>query len=227
MKKLLIALILCFVIIFVNAQSGQQHWNHHYPGHPSSGIPETSTIILDAEHGEAFIVYIDGDIVNQTPQNHVMIPNVSHEIHDIYVVLKRPADKINMMSFIPQYQRENIMVAYDMPHRILSMTCLTSTIPINERWTICSQEDYETMLARLKKEPFDDGRMQLAKMFLSGGFFTCQQIKTMTETFSFNSGKVEFLKASYEKCVDPQNFYQCIDILPFSSDRKEVMDFIQ
>lgn len=228
MKKTLITLLISFAIFIAQAQSGHSHWNHINSGYPNPNIPTTSTIILNAEHGEAFVVYIDGDIVNQLPQSHVMIPNVTHELHDVYVVLKRPTDKIVMMSFFPQHQKEEIAVAYDMQQRILSMTCLTSVIPINERWETCSSEDFDRMLIRLKKESFDDDRMDLAKMFLSGPvYFTSQQIKEMAEVFSFSKGKVEFLKASYENCSDPHNFYICIDVLPFSSDKKEVMNYIR
>lgn len=218
MKQLSFILVL-FCCLAVNAQPNRNYGNRP-PQHRSTEM------VMKAHHGEQFVVYVDGDIINRTPQTYVTF-QLPAGMHDIYVVLKRPADKIVMMSFAPQEPREEFSIDYDMQRNILSMTCFTSAIPIADRWVTCSSEDFDGILARLKKASFDDDRMELAKMFLSGSvYFTSQQIKTMAETFSFSKGKVDFLKAAYGNCSDPHNFYQCVDVIPFSSDRKEVMDYI-
>ena len=228
MKKTRLTLFFCLLIIVGFAQPGHNPWGQPEPGQPNANHPVSSSIILNASHGETFIAYIDGDIVNRTPQSRVVIPNVTPAMHDVYVVLKRPADKICMMAFWPQQPREEIAVEYNMQRHSLEMTCLTSTVPFQEFLEICSPEDFSQMLARLKKESFDDHRMGYVKLFFKGPtLFTCQQIKAMGETFSFDKGKVEFLKKAYEKCSDPQNFYQCIDILSFSSSKEEILNFIQ
>lgn len=228
MKKTRLTLLFCLLIMVGFAQPGHNSWGHPTPAQPNANHPVSSSIVLSSRHGETFISYIDGDIVNRTPQSRVVIPNVTLEMHDIYVVLKRPADKICMMPILPQKPMEEIAVEYNMQRHLLEMTCLTATVPVQEFLEICSPEDFREMLARLKKESFDDSRMDYVKLFFKGPtLFTCQQIKAMGETFSFDKGKVEFLKKAYEKCSDPQNFYQCIDILTFSSYKKEILDYIQ
>lgn len=228
MKKTRLTLFFCLLIIVGFAQPGHNPWIPPTPVQPNVNHPVSSSIILSARHGESFIAYIDGDIVNQTPQSRVVIPNVTPEMHDIYVVLKHPADKICMMSFWPQLPREEIAVEYNRQRHFLETTCLTSAVPFQERLVSCSPEDFSQMLARLKKESFDDSKMNFVKLFFKGPtLFTCQQIKTMGETFSFDKGKVEFLKKAYEKCSDSQNFYQCIDILTFSSSKEEILNYIQ
>lgn len=228
MKKTLLTQFFCLLIIIGFAQPGHSSWGHPTPVQPNANQPVSSSIVLSASHGEAFIAYIDGDIVNRMPQSRVVIPNVTPEMHDIYVVLKRPADKICMMPILPQKPMEEIAVEYNMQRHSLEMTCLTSTVPFQEFLEICSPEDFSQMLARLKKESFDDNRMDYVKLFFKGPtLFTCQQIRAMGETFSFDKGKVEFLKKAYGKCSNPQNFYQCIDILSFSSSKEEILNFIQ
>ena len=37
---------------------------------------------------------------------------------------------------------------------------------------------------------------------------------------------MEFLKYAYNYCIDKPNYYQTVDILTFSSDKKKVMDYI-
>lgn len=219
MKHLSFILVL-FCCLAVDAQP-----NRYYGNRPPQY--RSTEMVMKAQHGEQFVIYVDGDIINRTPQTYVTF-QLPAGTHDIYVVLKRPTDKIVMMPFAPQKPREEFSIAYDIHRNILSMNCITSEIPIAEYWVTCSSEDFAGILTRLKKASLDDDRMELAKIFLSGSvFLTSQQIKTMTETFSFSKGKVEFLKAAYRNCSDPHNFYQCLDALPFSSDKKEILDYIQ
>lgn len=83
------------------------------------------------------------------------------------------------------------------------------------------------MYSLLKKESFDDNRLSLAKQMVSTHNMSALQIKHLAEIFTFNNGKVDFLKYAYAYCVDPQNYYECLDVLTFSSDKEEVLKFIQ
>ena len=52
--------------------------------------------MLNATNGEEFVVYVDGDIVNKKAMSSVLVHNLTSQPHDIFVVLKRPVDKITV-----------------------------------------------------------------------------------------------------------------------------------
>lgn len=245
MKKLLSLFLICMMASFVMAQpgSGRPHPNTpNSPGVPPQQPPHVAmqhSVVLMAAHDEEFQVYVDGNIVNKQPQNSVVVRNLSPQPHDIYVVLKRPADKITMIQIKPVAKVDNYQVAYDFRDNMLKVFPMRPQpgqpdqahqpqhTPQPVAPPVCSPEEAEHMYSLLKKESFDDNRLSLAKQMVSTHNMSALQIKHLAESFTFNNGKVDFLKYAYAYCVDPQNYYECLDVLTFSSDKEEVLKFIQ
>lgn len=70
-------------------------------------------VTFESRHGEAFSVYIDGNLVNRMPQGRVLVNNISRQVHEVVVVLRRPADKAAVMRFIPGEVNAVVNVDYD------------------------------------------------------------------------------------------------------------------
>ena len=82
------------------------------------------------------------------------------------------------------------------------------------------------MYNTLKKESFDETRLSLAKTMVSNNRMAAHQIKRLAESFSFDSNKLTFLKYAYTYCIDQQNYYECVDVLSFSSDKENLLRYI-
>jgi hypothetical protein len=91
---------------------------------------------------------------------------------------------------------------------------------------ICTFEEVERMYNTLKKESFDETRLSLAKTMVSNNRMAAHQIKRLAESFSFDSNKLTFLKYAYTYCIDQQNYYECVDVLSFSSDKENLLRYI-
>ena len=89
-------------------------------------------ITFDSRHGEAYTVFIDGDIVNRMPQGHVVVNNISRRQHEIVVVLRRPAEKAAVLQFLPGEENAIVNVDYDMRNEYLHLF----TAPCNRPETV-------------------------------------------------------------------------------------------
>lgn len=240
MKKLIVIAIAILLTPCLMAQPGGNHHNHQqqHPNAPHSHHPNTPnpqhpgqmihTLSLTAEYGELFVVYVDGDIVNKKSASSVLVQNLTPQPHDIYVVLKRPVDKIAMMRYQPNMLVENIVVSYNMMTGRLELKSMQPQ-PMNPQVQpphICTFEEVERMYNTLKKESFDETRLSLAKTMVSNNRMAAHQIKRLAESFSFDSNKLSFLKYAYTYCIDQQNYYECVDVLTFSSDKENLLRYI-
>ena len=240
MNRILFSLLIGLLCPFVMAQPGGQHPANH--PHPSSNPPMANrSILLTSVNGEEFQVYVDGDIVNKKLMTFVSVQNLTPQYHDVYVVLKRPVDKIAMVQVSPTASVANINVAYNHRTGTLELLLLQSQpqpqpqpqpqvapVPAPEPPAprLCTFEEVERMYQTLKRESFDNTRLNMAKQIVSNNHLTASQIKHLTESFSFENAKVQFLQYAYAYCVDPQNYYDCLEALTFSSDKEKVLKFI-
>ena len=92
---------------------------------------------------------------------------------------------------------------------------------------VCTPEEAERMYQTLKKESFDENRLNMAKFMVPSNRLLAIQIKHLAESFSFDKSKVDFLKFAYDFCVDPNNYYTCLEVLTFAKDKEDVMKHIQ
>ena len=104
MKKTLLATLLCAISILGFAQSPSTH---------TPPPPTRHTISFESQHGEAFSVYIDGNLQNRMPQTRVMINDISGQNHEVIVILKRPADKAAILNLRPGERNVTVNVNYD------------------------------------------------------------------------------------------------------------------
>lgn len=209
----------------VPAQQNPQHHHAHNTQHPGQAM---YTVSLTAAHGEEFVVYVDGDIVNRKSLSSVLVQNLTPHPHDIYVVLKRPAEKIAMIKHLPTLPVENLMVSYNPVSGILELKFIQPQLPIPQVQPphVCTFEEVEKMFTALKNESFDETRLSMAKNMVANNKMAAHQIKRLAESFSFDNNKLSFLKYAYDYCIDRQNYYECVDVLSFSSDKEALLRYI-
>lgn len=91
---------------------------------------------------------------------------------------------------------------------------------------VATEEELADMERRMRSQSFDKDRLALGKSIVSSSRLTAYQISRLAKTISFSDSQVEFLKFAYHYCIDPNNYYQTVDVLSFSSDKKKVLDYI-
>lgn len=187
MKRLVLGAFLCLLGAFCSAQQPQQ-------GTPA---PQRYTVRFESQHGEAFTVFIDGELQNRMPQTRVMVSNVSNITHEVIVVLKRPAEKAAVMSLRPGEPNVLVNINYDrrldklylytpahnrgdveeklpelkVPKTYADRKSAEADAAVGEsrQDTVVkyTEEQVDSMVVRLKGQSFDSDRLALAKVIVA------------------------------------------------------------
>lgn len=246
MKKLIVIAIAMLLTSCLMAQPGGNHHNnpqhpqhqqgvpaqhnpqHHHAPNPQHPQHQIHSLAFTAAHGEEFVLYVDGDIVNKKAASYVLVQNLTPHIHDIYVVLKRPKDKITMMRYQPKMPVENFLVLYNAMNGMLELAPMQpqTVTPQMHASHVCTFEEVERMYNTLRNESFDETRLSMAKNMVANNKMSAHQIKHLAESFTFEDNKLSFLKYAYTYCVDQKNYYECVDVLTFSSNKEALLRYI-
>jgi hypothetical protein len=108
----------------------------------------------------------------------------------------------------------------------INETPVESSLPVSSG---CNNpvQDMSRIMGALDEESFDDGKMMVAKQATSKSCMTVDQIKQIMEEFSFSKNRVEFAKYGYDRCYNPDDYYQVNSSFDFSSEKEELNDYIQ
>ena len=242
MKKILITTVFILATLSMMAQRPERGRS---TGPTRGQRQEITTLVLTASTTESFKVYLDGDIVNRYAQRQVEVQLPDRGSHDIYVVLERPAEKIAMMVYQPISNREECRVTYNTRNRALELILPEAYTqhyngrphsgtssqpgimpPPPPQHNYCSEQEVDLMVDMLHKESFDSTRDKLAMNFVQQHPMKANQILRLCQEFTFNSGKVDFLKKAYPYCVDPENYAIVTTALTFSSDKEQILNLI-
>lgn len=247
MRHLLLIVVLAFSLPIMGQSKNQDVLKQAPP-------PGQYSFKFTSQHGEAYSVYVDGNLVNRIPQSQVMVNNVSDKEHEVVVVLKRPTEKAAVLRLLPKDAIVIVNVNYD--ERLEELYLYTpahnradNTLEKENRRlfkTVSKQQNAaelqvanvkdsvapvsEDMLAdmerRMKSQSFDSERLSLGKVLVASSALTAVQIGRLAATIDFSNSQVEFLKYAYSYCIDKINYYEALDVLTFSSDKKRVVDYI-
>lgn len=241
MKKHLLTLAAIALATMLAAQPRTAH-RHNNNGH--AHMPATPSIIVEAQQGESFQVYVDGDQINFAPNSKVIVENLDSRLHEVIVVLTHPARKAGTVQLYAEPHGTQVIVDYD--HRRQQMLLYTPQgghapavnprplppLPLPEpavtpEPAVASDQWVNEMVALLNQQDFDSEKLTTAKGLLTNGMLlTTNQIVSIVKTLDFSTSQVDFLKAAYPYCSDPENYERALAILTFSSDRQTVRKYI-
>ncbi|MGE5383556.1 MAG: DUF4476 domain-containing protein [Omnitrophica WOR_2 bacterium] len=91
-----------------------------------------------------------------------------------------------------------------------------------------SRDQFNDMVESIKKESFDNTKLELAKniLRLNPCFYT-QQVKEIVSELDFESGRLELAKYAWDYTIDRENYYKVADVFSFSSSKEELLKYIQ
>jgi len=96
----------------------------------------------------------------------------------------------------------------------------------HRRVPCATSEQMGLVMSTLKKQSFDDQKLEISKLCVSLGTFCVSDLSRMAEVFSFDDNRLEFLKFAYDYCSDPENYPMLKDSFSFSSNYDKLMEYV-
>ncbi len=101
--------------------------------------------------------------------------------------------------------------------------------PVPPAAPVCSVsvQDFNDILASLKKVSFDASRLTQAKSILQAKkCFTVNQIMELCRLFSFDSSRLDLAKFAYDFCTNPTDYFKVNDVFSFDSSKTDLTRFV-
>ena len=87
--------------------------------------------------------------------------------------------------------------------------------------------DFNSALATVKNQKFDDTRLKTAKQITSANCLNAGQIVKIAEVFGFEESKLDFAKFAYDHCTEKENYFKINNIFSFSTSVDDLTEYIQ
>ncbi len=99
--------------------------------------------------------------------------------------------------------------------------------PVEQRHVDCaSPEQMQVVMNALNAQPFDDKKLEIAKLCVTIGYFCTADLARMATVFSFDDRRLEFFKYAYPYCTDKENYPMLRDSFSFKSNFDALLDYI-
>lgn len=90
-----------------------------------------------------------------------------------------------------------------------------------------NEREFSSFMQMLKRQSFDDTKLDFARTQLGRTAFNTRQIEMMMKEFSFDKNRLELAKIAYRTCVDKRNYFELYDAFDFESYARELNKFVQ
>ncbi len=91
-----------------------------------------------------------------------------------------------------------------------------------------SQSEYNDMIRYINRtSSFDDDRLRSIRTMAMNRYFSASQVAGLMRLLSFDKNRLVLAKEMYNQCVNPQMYYEVVDILSYTSSKRELEKFIQ
>lgn len=216
-------------------------------------FPKQSTITVSSTGNTIFTVMIDGNRYKAN-NNYVTITNLTEGYHAVKIYQQKNGRKVNPFNNNLQLiYNTNLYVKsrYDIDIIVSRFGKVfideqVNTGNNNEDWSsygnnwnqqdnnwdynnyqVINTTDFENLKWAIRKEVFEDTKLSLAKQVVSTNYFSTDQIKQIVQLFVFEDNKLAIAKYAYKYTLDKNNYYTLLDAFVFSSNKSELLDFIQ
>jgi len=90
-----------------------------------------------------------------------------------------------------------------------------------------SNTDFAQAKESLRKEWFENTRLETAKQVIDRNYFTSQQVKEMVLLFTFENNRLDIAKYAYGKTVDKGNYFMLNDAFTFNNNKEALKEYIR
>jgi hypothetical protein len=89
-----------------------------------------------------------------------------------------------------------------------------------------SPANFNSALQTIKGQNFEDTKLKTAKQIVSANCLTATQIADICRVFNFEESKLDFAKAAYGNCTEPNNYFKVNNVFSFSTSVDDLTEFI-
>ena len=87
--------------------------------------------------------------------------------------------------------------------------------------------DFAQAKETLRREWFENTRVETAKQIIDRNYFTSQQVKEMVLLFTFENNRLDIAKYAYGKTVDKGNYFMLNDAFTFNNNKEALKEYIR
>jgi Domain of unknown function (DUF4476) len=91
---------------------------------------------------------------------------------------------------------------------------------------VMSDQDYRMACDAIRRRPFDDDKLVIARQVANGNNMTATQVLGFVRLFTFDDNKLTFAQYAFNRVVDQQNYYVVNDGFTFSSTVEDLDAYI-
>jgi len=90
-----------------------------------------------------------------------------------------------------------------------------------------TNNDFVQAKESLRREWFENTRLETAKQVIDRNYFTSQQVKEMVLLFTFENNRLDIAKYAYSKTVDKGNYFIVNDAFTFNNNKEALKEYIR
>ena len=90
-----------------------------------------------------------------------------------------------------------------------------------------TNNDFAQAKESLRREWFENTRLETAKQIIDRSYFTSQQVKEMILLFTFENNRLDIAKYAYGKTVDKGNYFIVSDAFTFNNNKEALKEYIR
>jgi hypothetical protein len=90
-----------------------------------------------------------------------------------------------------------------------------------------SERDFERAKETVRREVFDNTRLDIAKDIVNQNVMTTMQVKELVQMFSFDESKLDLAKYAYRNTTDRGSYYLIYDVFTFNKSKEELARYIR
>ena len=99
--------------------------------------------------------------------------------------------------------------------------------PRNNNSRAMTNNDFAQAKESLRREWFENSRVETAKQIIDRNSFTSQQVKEMVLLFTFENNRLDIAKYAYGKTVDKGNYFMLNDAFTFNNNKEALKEYIR
>jgi len=90
-----------------------------------------------------------------------------------------------------------------------------------------TNNDFAQAKESLRREWFENTRLETAKQAIDRNYFTSQQVKEMVLLFTFENNRLDIAKYAFGKTVDKGNYFIVNDAFTFNNNKEALKEYIR
>ena len=90
-----------------------------------------------------------------------------------------------------------------------------------------TQQSFDALKETIRKESFDNSRINIVKQAGGSNYFTAAQVKELLQSFSFDASRLDLAKFLYNRTIDKGNYFIVNDAFAYSSSKDELTNYIR